>query len=166
MSHRKPSAAPRLRPFSVLSAAWRGTGPRPTLEGRFSTVFNEIRRCHRSAGACPPRSLSHRKPSAPPMSRPFSVLSAAWRGTGPRPTLEGRFSTVFNEIRRCHRSAGACPPRSLSRRKPSAVPMSRAFSVLSDAWRGTGPRPTGKGAILAWRGTGPRPTGKGRPRPL
>ncbi len=70
---------------------------------------------HRSAGACPPRSLltpTICRARAPALdligsrcSRTTEIGPAidAWRGTGPRPTKKTALSH--------HRSAGACPPR-------------------------------------------------------
>ena len=41
-----------------------------------------------------------------------------------------------------HRSAGACPPRSFQ------APSREGLSLALVAWRGTGPRPTVKGAFF------------------
>ena len=46
----------------------------------------------RSAGACPPRSADlHEKRPMPKGPRTFFVTIDAWRGTGPRPTVNGGF---------------------------------------------------------------------------
>ena len=50
-----------------------------------------------------------------------------------------------------YRSAGACPPRSLP---GETCPRPTVFDVVS-AWRGTGPRPTGKRAVPATVARGP-----------
>ena len=69
------------------TAAWRGTGPRPTVKGGRSAAKKPSG--YRSAGACPPR-----------------ALDCADDGEGqdfPQPYVKGR--------RFFHRSAGACPLR-------------------------------------------------------
>ena len=51
---------------------------------------NEKRRLERSAGACPPRSLRrNEKRPKPKRPRTFVAQTGAWRGTGPRPTVNG-----------------------------------------------------------------------------
>ena len=81
---------------------------------------------------------------------------AAWRGTGPRPTVKGR--RFFPE------RGGQAPAISHPLRKTLAAQRPRMFAAQTGAWRGTGPRPTVKGrrffperggqapAIAAWRG--------------
>ncbi len=51
---------------------------------------NEKRCLERSAGACPPRSLRrNEKRPKPKRPRTFVAQTGAWRGTGPRPTVNG-----------------------------------------------------------------------------
>ena len=102
--------------------AWRGTGPRPTVNG--DGLEN------RSAGACPPRSLDLRENRT--LAKAVS-LTEARRGTGPRPTVNG--DGLAN------RSAGACPPRSFDPRE-KRTQTNAVFPI--EARRGTGPRPTVK----------------------
>ena len=107
------------------------------------------KRClERSAGACPPRSLFTSKTVRDPESPDVFCSVRSMARDRPSPYGPRRFSAICHESRRCHRSAGACPPRLLSHRKPSAVPGLRPFSVMSEAWRGTGPRPTVRGSDL------------------
>ena len=127
-----------------MLAAWRGTGPRPTLAVAFPLSFSTmacaprvsrysvLRRkpfLNRSAGACPPRSsdLNEKRPRSKGL-KTFSVTIDAWRGTGPRPTVTGTVS-YFR-----------------TRKTPDAQ-RPRLFLVTLAAWRGTGPRPTVKGAF-------------------
>ena len=57
------------------------------------------------------------------------------------------------------RSAGACPPRTVAETENIRSSEARMFLILTDAWRGTGPRTTetnafhlrGEGQALALR---------------
>ena len=88
---------------SLPIEAWRGTGPRPTVKGgglayRSAGALG----CHTRIRAGFPRERSTYAKTER-RSRPFPVPIEAWRGTGPRPTVNGDDSA--------YRSAGACPPR-------------------------------------------------------
>ena len=58
------------------------------------------------------------------MSDSDNELPAAWRGTGPRPTMNEK------RLPPAHRSAGACPPRSINRneKRPSLQGFRRFLS--------------------------------------
>ena len=91
----------------------------------------------RSAGACPPRSI-HRNKKRPSLQRFRRFLSHPLHGEGQALALRGRKSE-------CHRPtvARGPVPRDLSTgKKTSESPGIQTFSLSSDAWRGTGPRPT------------------------
>ena len=82
--------------------------------------------CYRSAGACPPRSLKqNEKRPQPKMPWTFSVQTEAWRGKPARLRVWQaraqalRFAARFSTF---HRSAGACPPRSLRRNEKHPQP--------------------------------------------
>ena len=56
---------------------------------------------------------------------------------------------ISGKKRCCYRSAGACPPRSLKQNEKRPQPkMPRTFAVKTEAWRGTGPRPTVGGGVF------------------
>ena len=77
----------RPRPFLVSIEAWRGTGPRPTVCGTFF---------HRSAGACPPRSVDLREHRPPP-----KAVSRADRGTArDRPSPYGETEAALHTVAR------------------------------------------------------------------
>ena len=107
------------------------------------------------------------------------------RSAGPSDAIRAseRVSPAMAQKPFFYRSAGACPPRALD-----CVNDGEGNSQARVAWRGTGPRPTGRGvaffyrsagacppralecaddgegnsqARVAWRGTGPRPTVRG-----
>ena len=136
-----------------------------------------------SAGACPPRSLALREKCTQPQAVSLSI--EARRGTGPRPTVKGRFwipsrgglsPAIARPTRKTHadqcrfplgrgtardrpspygerggfgyRRAGACPPRSVH---GAGNPLACACGIR-------GPSPYGERAVLdtVARGTGPR----------
>ena len=112
------------RGLSAALVAWRGTGPRPTVRGgAFCCRIAGALGCHTRIRAGFPSDRC-RKPfffvARGPVPRDrwitrgsrffigaggLSFAIAAWRGTGPRPTVRGE--AFF------YRIAGACPPRSL-----------------------------------------------------
>ena len=117
----------RPKPFPVLTEAWRGTGPRPTVK-RGSLAY-------RSAGPVPRDRATCAKTTRRP--RPFPVSTEARRGTGPRPTMKG--SSL------AYRSAGACPPRSLDCADDGeGNPLGCACGIR-------GPKPYDEGAPIASR---------------
>ena len=98
----------------------------------------------RSAGACPPRSPDPRENRTP-----TNAVFRSDRGMArDRPSPYGKRHAFFN------RSAGACPPRSLDLREKRT--QTKAVSS-TEAWRGTGPRPTVKGGGLENRSAGACP---------
>ena len=98
----------------------------------------------RSAGACPPRSSNLNEKRPRPRDRTFFVPLAAWRGTGPRPTLAVAFLLA--------RSAMACPSRvsrySVSRRKPFINRSAGACPPRSSDLPGKRTRSRGRGRFL------------------
>ena len=56
---------------------------------------------------------------------------------------------ALREKRRLERSAGACPPRFLKQNENRPQPKKPwTFFETTDAWRGTGPRPTVVGGVF------------------
>ena len=110
----------------------------------------------RSAGACPPRSLGYANDSPPSVVRERPLPNGSRAGA-----LE-----LQKETRHFHRSAGACPPRSLGYADDSRTSVvrerllpngsragalelqKRREGLVHERWRGTGPRPTVRGAFF------------------
>ena len=139
-----------------------GEGPRPT---RTRTVFftvardrpapygNTNRFFHRSARACPSRSPASKDGVFGPtdLKRRFfhstndgagNPLACACGMRGPAPYGEGGFMLSVVCDRRITNSSGAGAPELQGRRR--AAPASVG---VQERWRGTGPRPTVKGAV-------------------
>ena len=125
----------------LVHERWRGTGPRPTVTRAFFVRDREDAFFPRRAWACPPRSLGYADDSPPSVVREHllpngsragalalqrrgGLVPERWRGTGPRPTVRG--GVFCSATRGCvffHRSAGACPPRSLGYADDSRHPF-------------------------------------------
>ncbi len=96
-------------------------------------------------------SQPERKTPATPRPRTLSDAIDARRGTGPRPTGRGTdlpLTTVARGKTRRARIAERSPRDLPTKRKTAATQKPRTLSDAIDARRGTGPRPTGRGADL------------------
>ena len=87
-----------------INAAWRGTGPRPTVRGPF---------CEEDGPPTVARG---------PVPRDLSIY-AAWRGTGPRPTVGG----VFLNVARGPVPRERWDARTMARDRPSPYVKEAAF---------------------------------------
>ena len=100
--------------------------PSPYGEGAFF---------HRSAGACPPRSLC-RNEKRPQPQRHGRLLSRSIHGEGQALALRGE-KGVLGAVAR-----GPVPRDLSAETKNVCNPEAWTFAVTIAAWRGTGPRPT------------------------
>ena len=88
---------------------------------------------------CPSRSLPKRKTSAAQRPRTFAVKTGAWRGTGPRPTVQRRGSDS-HEIKRTLRSYR--PKETFGAIKTSNLANRENLGNPAHIQRGTGTRTT------------------------
>ena len=152
MARDRPSPYDERKAASTTVA--RGTGPRD-----LPTSAKNARSLETPDVCCSARCMARDRPS------PYGESGKqAWRGTGPRPTVNGAvldtvargpvprdLPTSAKNARSPETPDVCCSARCMARDRPSPYGESG-----NQAWRGTGPRPTAKGASKHGEGLSPR----------